>query len=140
CHPNFFFQAEDGIRDFHVTGVQTCALPIFGNVHGVYKPGNVKLKPTILKDGQDALKSKFNARFDLVFHGGSGSTKEEIAETLEYGVIKMNVDTDTQYSFSRPVADHMFKNYDGVLKIDGEVGNKKAYDPRAFLKLGEKGM
>jgi len=112
----------------------------FGNVHGVYKPGNVKLKPVILKQGQDALKAKHKARFDLVFHGGSGSSKEEIQETLEYGVIKMNVDTDTQYAFSRPVADHMFKNYDGVLKIDGEVGNKKAYDPRAFLKLGEKGM
>lgn len=112
----------------------------FGNVHGVYKPGNVKLKPTILRDGQDALKKKYNARFDLVFHGGSGSTKEEIAETLEYGVIKMNVDTDTQYAFSRAVTDHVFKNYDGMLKIDGEVGNKKAYDPRAFLKLGEKSM
>lgn len=112
----------------------------FGNVHGVYKPGNVKLKPSILKDGQDALKSKFNARFDLVFHGGSGSTKEEISETLNYGVIKMNVDTDTQYAFSRPIADHMFKNYDGVLKVDGEVGNKKTYDPRSYLKAGEKGM
>ncbi len=112
----------------------------FGNVHGVYKPGNVKLKPSILKDGQDALKAKFNARFDLVFHGGSGSSKEEISETLDYGVIKMNVDTDTQYAFTRPVADHMFKNYDGVLKIDGEVGNKKTYDPRSFLKAGEKGM
>ncbi len=112
----------------------------FGNVHGVYKPGNVKLKPTILKEGQDALKAKHKARFDLVFHGGSGSTKEEIHETLAYGVIKMNVDTDTQYAFSRPIADHMFKNYDGVLKLDGEVGNKKVYDPRAFLKLGEKGM
>jgi fructose-bisphosphate aldolase, class II len=110
----------------------------FGNVHGVYKPG--KLKPIILKEGQDALKAKFNARFDLVFHGGSGSTKAEIAETLEYGVVKMNVDTDTQYSFTRPVVEHMFKNYDGVLKIDGEVGNKKAYDPRAYLKAGEKGM
>ncbi len=112
----------------------------FGNVHGVYKPGNVKLKPTILKDGQAALQAKFKARFDLVFHGGSGSSKEEIAETLEYGVIKMNVDTDTQYTFTRPVADHFFKNYDGVLKIDGEVGNKKVYDPRAYLKAGEKGM
>jgi fructose-bisphosphate aldolase class II len=112
----------------------------FGNVHGVYKPGNVKLKPTILKDGQDALKKKYNARFDLVFHGGSGSTKEEIHETLSYGVVKMNVDTDTQYAFSRPVTDHIFKNYDGLLKVDGEVGNKKAYDPRAYLKLGEKGM
>lgn len=112
----------------------------FGNVHGVYKPGNVKLKPVILKEGQDALKAKHGARFDLVFHGGSGSTKEEIHETLAYGVIKMNVDTDTQYAFSRPIVDHMFKNYDGLLKIDGEVGNKKAYDPRAYLKLGEKGM
>jgi fructose-bisphosphate aldolase class II len=112
----------------------------FGNVHGVYKPGNVKLKPSILRDGQEALKKKFGARFDLVFHGGSGSTKEEIAETLEYGVIKMNVDTDTQYAFTRPVADHMYKNYDGVLKIDGEVGNKKTYDPRSYLKAGEKGM
>ena len=112
----------------------------FGNVHGVYKPGNVKLKPVILKEGQDALKAKHNARFDLVFHGGSGSSKEEIHETLTYGVIKMNVDTDTQYAFTRPIADHMLKNYDGVLKIDGEVGNKKTYDPRAFLKLGEKSM
>jgi fructose-bisphosphate aldolase class II len=112
----------------------------FGNVHGVYKPGNVKLKPTILRDGQDALKKKYNARFDLVFHGGSGSTKEEIAETLEYGVIKMNVDTDTQYAFSRAVADHVFKNYDGILKVDGEVGNKKVYDPRSYLKAGEKSM
>jgi fructose-bisphosphate aldolase class II len=112
----------------------------FGNVHGVYKPGNVKLKPTILKDGQDALKAKYKARFDLVFHGGSGSTQEEIFETLDYGVVKMNVDTDTQYAFSRPVTDHIMKNYDGLLKVDGEVGNKKAYDPRAYLKLGEKGM
>ncbi len=112
----------------------------FGNVHGVYKPGNVKLKPIILKEGQDALKAKHKARFDLVFHGGSGSTKEEIHETLAYGVVKMNVDTDTQYAFTRPIADHMFKNYDGVLKIDGEVGNKKMYDPRAFLKAGEKSM
>jgi fructose-bisphosphate aldolase class II len=112
----------------------------FGNVHGVYKPGNVKLKPSILRDGQDALKKKYNARFDLVFHGGSGSTKEEIAETLEYGVIKMNVDTDTQYAFTRPAAAHMFTNYDGVLKVDGEVGNKKAYDPRTWGKSAEEGM
>ena len=123
-----------------VKGARYMFAATFGNVHGVYKPGNVKLKPVILKEGQDALKAKYGARFDLVFHGGSGSTKEEIHETLEYGVIKMNVDTDTQYAFSRPVADHVLKNYDGILKIDGEVGNKKVYDPRAFLKLGEKGM
>jgi len=123
-----------------IPGARYMFAATFGNVHGVYKPGNVKLKPSILKDGQDALKAKFGARFDLVFHGGSGSSKEEIAETLDYGVIKMNVDTDTQYAFTRPVAEHIFKNYDGVLKIDGEVGNKKAYDPRAYLKAGEKGM
>lgn len=114
----------------------------FGNVHGVYKPGNVKLKPTILRDGQAALAQKFGAdtSFDLVFHGGSGSSLEEIRETLEYGVIKMNVDTDTQYAFTRPLVDHFFKNYDGVLKVEGEVGNKKMYDPRTYLKKSETSM
>ena len=114
----------------------------FGNVHGVYKPGSVKLKPEILKQGQDAIKKKHgnDAGLYLVFHGGSGSTKEEILETLEYGVIKINIDTDTQYAFTRPIADHMFKNYDGVLKIDNEVGNKKLYDPRSYLKLAEREM
>ncbi len=114
----------------------------FGNVHGVYKPGNVKLNPKILKEGQDALKAKHgdDAHYLLVFHGGSGSPKEDIEETLQYGVIKMNVDTDTQYAFSRPIADHFFKNYDGVLKVDGEVGVKKVYDPRSYLKNAEKGI
>lgn len=125
-----------------MSGARYLLAATFGNVHGVYKPGNVKLNPKILKAGQEALKAKYGAdrHFDLVFHGGSGSGKDEIAETLGYGVVKMNVDTDTQYAFSRPVADHMFKNYDGVLKIDGEVGNKKVYDPRSFLKAGEAGM
>lgn len=114
----------------------------FGNVHGVYKPGNVKLKPTILRDGQQAVTGKHGAAasLDLVFHGGSGSTLEEIHETLEYGVIKMNIDTDTQYAFTRPIVDHMLRKYDEVLKVEGEVGNKKAYDPRAYLKLAETGM
>lgn len=114
----------------------------FGNVHGVYKPGNVKLKPIILKQGQDAVVAKYGeaAKFMLVFHGGSGSSLEEIRETLDYGVVKMNVDTDTQYAFTRPIAEHMFKNYDGVLKIDGEVGNKKMYDPRGYLKKAEEAM
>jgi fructose-bisphosphate aldolase class II len=114
----------------------------FGNVHGVYKPGNVKLKPEILKRGQDAVVAEYGppASFDLVFHGGSGSTLEEIRETLEYGVVKMNVDTDTQYAFTRPIVDHMMTNYAGVLKIDGEVGNKKAYDPRSYFKKAEAGM
>lgn len=114
----------------------------FGNVHGVYKPGAVKLRPALLKEIQDAVGAKLgkDKPFDLVFHGGSGSTAEEIAEAVANGVIKMNIDTDTQYAYSRPVADHFFKNYDGVLKIDGEVGNKKTYDPRAWGKLAEAGM
>jgi fructose-bisphosphate aldolase class II len=116
----------------------------FGNVHGVYKPGNVKLRPEILKQGQEIVAKEFGLSddkpFNLVFHGGSGSAKEEIREALSYGVVKMNVDTDTQYAFTRPITDHMFKNYDGVLKIDGEVGNKKAYDPRSYLKAAEIGM
>ena len=114
----------------------------FGNVHGVYKPGNVKLRPSILKDIQDAVGAKYgkDKPFDLVFHGGSGSAESEIREALSYGVVKMNVDTDTQYAFTRPVAGHMFTNYDGVLKVDGEVGNKKAYDPRAWGKAAEAGM
>jgi fructose-bisphosphate aldolase class II len=117
----------------------------FGNVHGVYKPGNVKLRPEILKQGQDVVAQEFgqpegSKPFNLVFHGGSGSLLEEIREALSYGVVKMNIDTDTQYAFTRPLVDHMFKNYDGVLKIDGEVGNKKAYDPRSYLKAAEGGM
>jgi fructose-bisphosphate aldolase class II len=117
----------------------------FGNVHGVYKPGNVKLRPEILKAAQEAVVEKLGLEagarpFDLVFHGGSGSTAEEIAAAVDYGVVKMNVDTDTQYAFTRPVAAHMFAHYDGVLKVDGEVGNKKAYDPRAWGKAGEAGM
>ena len=115
----------------------------FGNVHGVYKPGNVKLTPSILRDGQAAVQAKHNTAVNplhLVFHGGSGSTSEEIGETLGYGVVKMNVDTDTQYAFTRPIADHMYKNYDGVLRIEGEVGNKKVYDPRSYLKKGVASM
>jgi fructose-bisphosphate aldolase class II len=114
----------------------------FGNVHGVYKPGNVKLEPTILRDGQAAVTTKHGtaAEMDLVFHGGSGSSIEEIHETLNYGVIKMNVDTDTQYAFTRPIVDHMLSNYEGVLKIEGEVGNKKMYDPRSYLKKAETAM
>ena len=114
----------------------------FGNVHGVYKPGNVKLRPSILKDIQDAVAAKYgqDKPFDLVFHGGSGSLLSEIREALDYGVVKMNVDTDTQYAFTRPVADHMLRNYEGVLKVDGEVGNKKQYDPRSWGKAAEGGM
>jgi len=114
----------------------------FGNVHGVYKPGNVKLTPTILRDGNAAVTAKYGdqAKLDLVFHGGSGSLLSEIHETLEYGVVKMNVDTDCQYAFTRPIADHVLKHYDGVLRIDGEMGDKKVYDPRSYLKKAEASM
>ena len=117
----------------------------FGNVHGVYKPGNVKLRPDVLAQGQQVAAAKLglpngSKPFDFVFHGGSGSLKSEIEEALGYGVVKMNVDTDTQYAFTRPVAGHMFANYDGVLKVDGEVGEKKAYDPRSYMKKAEAGM
>ena len=114
----------------------------FGNVHGVYKPGQVKLKPSILKECQDAVVATFGeeARFHLVFHGGSGSELRDIHEALDYGVVKMNIDTDMQYAFTRAIADHCFKNYDGVLKVDGEVGNKKAYDPRPYMTRAENAM
>ena len=114
----------------------------FGNVHGHYKPGSVKLRPEILKEGQDAVTGKYGAEaeFDLVFHGGSGTPEDELQATLDYGVVKMNIDTDTQYAFTRPLAGHIFENYEGVLKVDGEVGNKKAYDPRAYLKKAEAGV
>ncbi|MEE1621789.1 class II fructose-bisphosphate aldolase [Zafaria sp. Z1313] len=114
----------------------------FGNVHGVYKPGNVKLRPEILKDIQEQVGAKIGKAnpFDLVFHGGSGSSEQEIADAVSYGVIKMNIDTDTQYAFTRPVAGHMLANYDGVLKVDGEVGNKKTYDPRVWGAKAEESM
>jgi fructose-bisphosphate aldolase class II len=117
----------------------------FGNVHGVYKPGNVKLRPEILQQGQEVVSQKLglpagSKPLDLVFHGGSGSLLEEIQEAVSYGVVKMNIDTDAQYAFTRPIAGHMFTNYDGVLKIDGEVGNKKTYDPRSYLKIAEQSM
>jgi fructose-bisphosphate aldolase class II len=125
-----------------VQGALYLVAATFGNVHGVYKPGHVKLKPTILRDGQEELEKGYGreGRFYLVFHGGSGSSLEEIHETLDYGVIKMNIDTDTQYAFTRPIAGHMLKNYDGVLKVDGEVGNKKTYDPRVYMKMAEEAM
>jgi len=122
-----------------VTGARFLLAATFGNVHGVYKPGQVKLRPSILKEGQEAVEKAFGkrARFALVFHGGSGSTLEEIREAVDYGVVKMNIDTDTQYAFTRPLVDHMMKNYDSVLKIEGNVGNKEKYDPRSYMKLGE---
>jgi fructose-bisphosphate aldolase, class II len=138
--------AEDGLATVKALGAgekgRYLTALTFGNVHGVYKPGAVKLRPSILAEIQKAVGDAIGKEnpFDLVFHGGSGSTEAEISEAVDNGVIKMNIDTDTQYAFTRPVVGHMFTNYDGVLKIDGEVGNKKAYDPRAWGKLAEAGM
>jgi len=115
----------------------------FGNVHGFYKPGNVSLRPELLAEIQQGLAAKYGTGekpLDLVFHGGSGSSDAEIAEAVANGVIKMNIDTDTQYAYTRGLAGHMFSNYDGVLRIDGEVGNKKTYDPRAWGKVAENSM
>lgn len=137
----------DGIKTVEALGLgekgRYLTALTFGNVHGAYKPGFVKLRPEILGTIQDEVAAHFgidHRPFDLVMHGGSGSTDAEIALAVANGVIKMNVDTDTQYAYTRPVADWMMKNYDGVLKIDGEVGNKKTYDPRAWGKAAEAGM
>lgn len=143
-HDKLYTTPEDMLAVFealHGIGRFTFAAT-FGNVHGHYKPGAVQLRPEILKQGQAAVMEKHGAgaEMDLVFHGGSGSLLAEIRETLDYGVVKMNVDTDTQYAFTRPIVDHVLKNYDAVLKIDGEVGNKKLYDPRSYLKKAEDGM
>lgn len=125
-----------------VPGARYLLAATFGNVHGVYKPGHVQLKPSILRDGQEAVEKVYGpaARFDLVFHGGSGSALEDIHAAIDYGVVKFNIDTDTQYAYTRPIADHFFKHYDGVLKVDGEVGDKKVYDPRSYLAAAEAAM
>lgn len=117
----------------------------FGNVHGVYKPGNVKLTPIILKNSQEYVQKKFNTGYnpiDFVFHGGSGSSLEEIREAIGYGVIKMNIDTDMQFAFTEGVRDYVVKNLE-YLKTqignpDGDdIPNKKYYDPRKWLREGE---
>ncbi len=142
---NLYTSPEDVMKVVEALGVpgeNTYLLAAtFGNVHGSYKPGNVKLRPEILKECQETLgKNHSGARFLYVFHGGSGSLMSEIHDAVDYGVVKMNVDTDNQYAFTRPIAAHMMSNYDGVLKIDGEVGNKKVYDPRSYLKAAETAM
>jgi fructose-bisphosphate aldolase, class II len=143
---DLFTTVEDGMATAEALGLgengRYLTALTFGNVHGSYKPGSVKLKPELLDEIQKAVGAKYSKDlpFDLVFHGGSGSTDKEIADAVSFGVIKMNIDTDTQYAFTRAVAGHMFANYEGVLKVDGEVGNKKAYDPRAWGKLAEASM
>ncbi|MFJ8489097.1 class II fructose-bisphosphate aldolase [Streptomyces sp. NPDC094038] len=143
---SLYTTVDDAIRTAEALGLgekgRYLLAASFGNVHGVYKPGNVVLRPDLLKELSDGVAAKFGkpSPFDFVFHGGSGSTEQEILTALENGVVKMNLDTDTQYAFTRPVADHMLKNYDGVLKVDGEVGSKKTYDPRTWGKLAEASM
>ena len=152
---NLYTTADDAWKAIEALGLGENGRYItaltFGNVHGSYKPGHVKLRPEILGEIQDDVAKRLGDRlsskvgdksspFDLVMHGGSGSTDEEIATAVRNGVIKMNVDTDTQYAYTRPVAGWMYTNYEGVLKIDGEVGNKKQYDPRAWGKAAEEGM
>jgi fructose-bisphosphate aldolase, class II len=114
----------------------------FGNVHGVYQPGHVVLRPAVLKEIQDAVgrRQGRDRPFSLVFHGGSGSSADDIREAIAYGVVKMNVDTDAQYAFTRAVADHVFRRYDGVLRVDGGTGDKAAYDPRSWGKAAEASM
>jgi len=143
---HLYTTVADGIKTVEALGLgengRYLSALTFGNVHGVYKPGNVHLRPELLEEIQREVGSKYGKDnpFDLVFHGGSGSTDKEIADAVSFGVIKMNVDTDTQYAFTRPVVNHMLKNYDGVLRIDGEVGNKKLYDPRNWGAAAEAGM
>ncbi|GLX50064.1 class II fructose-bisphosphate aldolase [Streptomyces sp. MB22_4] len=143
---SLYTTVDDAIRTAEALGLgekgRYLLAASFGNVHGVYKPGNVVLRPELLKELSEGVAARFGKEspFDFVFHGGSGSTEQEIQTALENGVVKMNLDTDTQYAFTRPVAGHMFANYDGVLKVDGEVGNKKAYDPRTWGKLAEASM
>ncbi|MCX4882385.1 MULTISPECIES: class II fructose-bisphosphate aldolase [unclassified Streptomyces] len=143
---SLYTTVDDAIRTAEALGLgekgRYLLAASFGNVHGVYKPGNVVLRPELLKELNEGVGAKFGKQspFDFVFHGGSGSTEQEIRTALENGVVKMNIDTDTQYAFTRPVADHMFRNYDGVLKVDGEVGSKKTYDPRTWGKLAEASM
>jgi fructose-bisphosphate aldolase, class II len=146
-HSKMYTTPEDMVRVYEVLskvgGSQNFLFAAtFGNVHGIYKPGNVKLRPEILRDGQLAIAERFgkDKTFYLVFHGGSGTPTEQIQETLEYGVVKMNVDTAAQYAFTRKIADHMFTNYSGVLMIDGEMGNKKLFDPRSYLKAAVDSM
>ena len=143
---DLYSSVEDGLATVEALGLgergRYLVAATFGNVHGLYRPGDVALRPAILGDIQDAVGATYAKPrpFDLVFHGGSGSLLTEIHESLDYGVVKMNIDTDTQYAFTRPIADHMFRNYDGVLKVDGEMGNKKVFDPRSYGVAAEEGM
>jgi fructose-bisphosphate aldolase class II len=138
--------AEDALRVADVLGLgergRFLLAATFGNVYGVYQPDHVVLRPRVLREIQDAV-GRLHGRdhpFDLVFHGGSGSSLDDIREAIGYGVVKMNVDTDAQYAFTRPIADHMFTRYDGVLRLEGGTGDKAAYDPRSWGRAAEASM
>jgi fructose-bisphosphate aldolase class II len=144
---NLYTTLDDVIETVEALGLgdqgRYIAALTFGNVHGVYKPGGVKLRPELLGEIQAGIQAKYGTGLlplDLVFHGGSGSTAAEIATAVANGVVKMNIDTDTQYAYSRSLADTVLRNYDGFLKVDGEVGNKKVYDPRSWGKIAESAM
>lgn len=114
----------------------------FGNKHGAYMPGEVNLRPQLLEEIQEAVGTRYAKPkpFDLVFHGASGTPVGQLREAIGYGVVKVNFDTEMQYAFSRPIVDHVFKNYDRVLRVDGGLGDKKAYDPRSYGRAAEAGM
>jgi fructose-bisphosphate aldolase class II len=144
---NLYTTLDDVIDTIEALGLgdqgRYIAALTFGNVHGVYKPGGVKLRPELLGEIQSGIQAKYGTGLlplDLVFHGGSGSSAAEIATAVANGVVKMNIDTDTQYAYSRSLADTVLRNYDGFLKVDGEVGNKKVYDPRSWGKIAESAM
>jgi fructose-bisphosphate aldolase, class II len=141
-HAELYTTTDDLLRVADVLGAgergRYLLAATFGNVHGVYAPGNVKLRPAVLAEGQRALAERRpGARFQYVFHGSSGSDPAEVREAIANGVVKVNLDTDAQYAFTRAVADHVFANYDGVLRIDGDVGRKSAYDPRSWGRKAE---
>ena len=150
-HSKLYTSPEDVLRSYDVLGPvgNFTVAASFGNTHGVYAPGNVKLKPSILRDSQDFVakerKTASKQPLDFVFHGGSGSTPEEITEAVSYGVIKMNIDTDTQWSFTQPIKKFMDEK---SAYLQSQLGNpegpskpnKKYIDPRGWVHLGEKGM
>jgi fructose-bisphosphate aldolase, class II len=143
-----YTQPEDVLTAYNLLGPigHFSVAASFGNVHGVYAPGNVKLRPEILKSSQDLIQKTHGLGhnpLDLVFHGGSGSEKDKIAESLKYGVFKMNIDTDTQFAFAEPVGRYVANNMRAFQhQIDPESGKpyKKEYDPRVWLRAGEEGV
>jgi fructose-bisphosphate aldolase class II len=144
-HTRLYTTTEDLLRTAEVLGAgergRYLLAATFGNVHGTYAPGHVQLRPEILREGQDALAAAVpGGRFQYVFHGSSGSSEAEIRAAVSYGVVKMNVDTDMQYAFTRAIAGHVLDHWQGVLQVDGQLADKRAFDPRAWGRAAEAGM